>query len=214
MQQVLFYINQGGLASWILVLFALMLLVVSIERFYVLFVAFSFDNRIVLKKIQELVQNRKYSLALQACHGERNNPELAIVRAGLVASESGREAMKSALASAIVKTSSTCESRLPLVALASSGATLLGLLGTISGLIKTFAGMASVDASAKSHALGAGISEAMYSTGAGLMVALVAMVVHTIFTSKADAIISKCKSTGLEVISWVERAERMRQDVG
>ncbi len=214
MQNILFYVNSGGFSSWILVVVALVLIVVSVERLYVLFVSYSFENRSTLRKIQDLVQNRKYSLALQACHSEKDNPELTVVRSGLVASESGREAMKSALGSSIIRISASCEERLSILALIAAAGTLLGLLGTISGLIKTFAGMASVDAASKAQALGSGIAEAMYSTGAGLIVALVAMVVHTICVGRADSIVSKCKGAGLEVISWVERAERMRQDGG
>jgi len=214
MQNILFYINAGGFSSWTLVGVALVLLVVSVERLYVLYVTYSFENQAALRKIQDLVQNRKYSLALQACHSEKNNPELMVVRSGLVASESGREAMKSALGSSIIRVTSSCERRLSVLSLIAAAATLLGLLGTISGLIKTFAGMATVDPAAKAQVLGAGIAEAMYSTGAGLIVALVAMVVHTVCVGRADTIISKCKGAGLEVISWVERAERMRQDGG
>lgn len=212
MGNILFFISAGGITSWVLVFVTLALIIVSIERVYVLFVSYSFENRNVLKKIQDLVQNRKYSLALQACHAETNNPELQIVRSGLIASESGREAMKSALASSLIRVSSACEQRLNILSLIAAAATLLGLLGTISGLIKTFAGMATVDPAAKAQALGTGIAEAMYSTGAGLIVALVAMVMHTICVGRADSIVSKCKGAGLEVISWVERAERMRQD--
>lgn len=214
MESLSLYLNSGGFVAWILVAVAFALVIVSAERIYVLYVSYSFENRSTLRKIQDLVQNRKYSMALQACHSDSNNPELMVVRSGLVASESGREAMKSALASSLIRVSHTCEQRLSILALIAAASTLLGLLGTISGLIRTFAGMATVDPAAKAQALGAGISEAMYSTGAGLVVALIAMVVHTICVGRADAIMSKCKGAGLEVISWVERAERMRQDAG
>jgi biopolymer transport protein ExbB/TolQ len=59
-------------------------------------------------------------------------------------------------------------------------ATLIGLLGTISGLIKAFAAVAFAEPSQKSALLSKGISEAMYNTALGLGIAVICMIFHLI----------------------------------
>ena len=76
------------------------------------------------------------------------------------------------------------------------------------GLISTFAAIANADPSNKARLLGLGISEAMYSTAAGVIVGIFAMVVHTMCTSQADNILGKTQNAALTVIKWVEQAER------
>jgi hypothetical protein len=90
-------------------------------------------------------------------------------------------------------------------------ATLLGLLGTISGLIKTFASIANADPAEKAKMLGLGISEAMYATAAGLGVGITAMVVHTLCVSKGESIIGDAQDIGLKVITWIEQSERVNK---
>jgi biopolymer transport protein ExbB/TolQ len=48
----------------------------------------------------------------------------------------------------------------------------------------------------------------MYSTAAGLIVGIAAMVVHTICVSKSDSIVGKAQDVGYKVITWIEQSER------
>lgn len=210
LESFLAFIEHGGFASVLIVVSALMLLLISAERAYQLYYAMSYDSHKTMLAIRELVLTRKYSQAVQVCNRQLSNPELVVVRSGLIAVENGREAMKSALSASLVRITNQCEKRLPYLSLIASGATLLGLLGTISGLIKTFAGLASADAAEKSRLLGSGIAEAMNATAAGLIIGLAAMVVHTICVSRADDLVAKAQSAGLSLWSWVEESERTK----
>src|SRR6185295_13509817 len=67
-------------------------------------------------------------------------------------------------------------------------ATLVGLLGTISGLIRSFAAVAHAEAAQKSVLLAAGISEAMYNTALGLGIAVLCMFFHMILNAWAKRI--------------------------
>jgi len=74
-------------------------------------------------------------------------------------------------------------------------ATLIGLLGTISGLIKSFAAVAFAEPSQKSVLLSRGISEAMYNTALGLGIAVFCMITHIILHTRAKAIQHDLEST-------------------
>jgi biopolymer transport protein ExbB/TolQ len=201
-------IDKGGFSTWLIFLSGALLIVLGIERAYVLFLKLSYNTREALDSIRTQVMGRKYPEALQVCNVRSSAPELQVVKSALLAVENGREAMRSSLGGAVLEVSGRVEARLPFVALIASVATLLGLLGTITGLIGTFAAIGKADAATKAQMLGDGISEAMYSTAAGLIVGITAMVLHTVFTSRADRIVARAQDAGLKVVTWVEQAER------
>lgn len=201
-------IQHGGIGTYLIFASALVLGVLGIERLLALFVQLSFNTENSLQKIREQVLVRKYTDAIQVCNAKESAPDLMVVKSALLAAENGREAMKSALGASLLEITHRCEARMQYLALIANVATLLGLFGTISGLIKTFANLAEADAAKKAAMLGSGISEAMYSTAAGLIVGIAAMVIHTICVSKSDAIVGKAQDVGYKVITWIEQSER------
>jgi biopolymer transport protein ExbB len=88
------------------------------------------------------------------------------------------------------------ETRTPYLALFANLATLLGLLGTIVGLIAAFDAVANANPAEKADLLSASISVAMNTTAFGLMVAIPLLICHSYINSKAGAIV-----TSLEMIS-------------
>jgi biopolymer transport protein ExbB/TolQ len=213
MRRIGHFLEQGGPAAWMIFLTGAALAILSAERIYFLYVRASFDAEVALESARKFVLSRAYTRAMQVCGQEPRSPELSVIKAGLMAVENGREAMKSSLGGAVLEVSRACETRLPFIALIASASTLLGLLGTIMGLISTFAALASADAGEKGRLLGSGISEAMYSTAAGLIVGLAAMAAHAACISKADSLVGKSQKAGLDLIAWIEQSER-GQSVG
>lgn len=203
-----FWLASGGLTAWLIIFAFGVLIVTSLERLYFLYMEYSFRSDESLGAVRQAVLQREYTKALQVCNAHPNSPDLTVVKAGLLAVEHGREAMKSALGGAVLEVTSRCEKRVSVIALIAGVSTLLGLLGTISGLITTFAALAQADASTKAALLGNGISEAMYSTASGLGLGIAAMVIHTLCTSKGDEIISNAQNSGYKLVTWVEESER------
>lgn len=202
------FLSEGGFASYLILLSALALIVLTIDKLSFLYLRIKPASEAILNTLSQHVLKAEYTTALQMCNSAKDVPEMEVVKAGLLAVESGREAMKSSLGAAVVDISRRCESRIQIIALIASVATLLGLLGTISGLIKTFVGIAAADPAKKAELLGIGISEAMTATAAGLVVGIAAMVVHTLCTSKIDEIVGKVKKTGYNLVTLIEQAER------
>ena len=101
------------------------------------------------------------------------------------------------------------EKRTPYVALASSIATLLGLLGTIMGLIQAFTAVANANPAEKADLLSASISVAMNTTAFGLMVAIPLLVVHAILTSKTGDIVDSLEMATVKALNvFSRRAKR------
>jgi biopolymer transport protein ExbB len=201
------FIHEGGMTSILLLSTGFVLVVVSATRLYYLYGVLKPAGDEALQSVTKHVLKKEYTAALQACNAGNNIPEYEVIKAGLLAVDSGREAMKSSLGAAIVDIMKNCEKNIQIISLIASVATLLGLLGTISGLIKTFAAIASEPAK-KAELLGLGISEAMNATAAGLVIGITAMVVHTLCTQKIDQIIGQAKKTGFNLITLIEQSER------
>ena len=202
------FFEKGGFTSYLIAIAGLSLLVIGIERLQYLYFRIRPVSAQVLSQLQLLIQSRKYMEAMQICNEIQNVPQIQVIKAGLLAVDSGREAMKSSLGSAVVEVSKECEKRIPIISLIASVATLLGLLGTISGLIRTFSAISQADPAKKAAMLGIGISEAMTATAAGLIVGITAMVVYTLCSSKTDDHISVAKKAGYDLVATIERSER------
>lgn len=201
-------LNHGSFAVYLIGITAVVLVAVGIERLVTLFIKLSHNTEEALKDVEQCIVDRRYSEAIQLCNALKTAPNLAVVKAGLTAAESGREALRSSISTTVLGISQKCEKRISFLSLIANVATLLGLLGTIMGLIKTFASIAQVDPTKKAELLGLGISEAMYATAAGLFVGIAAMVIHTVCLSKADDIVASAQDTGLRLVTWIEQSER------
>lgn len=206
--QILF--EQGGIGISLIAISAIALMVISIERFITLYARLSYNTDPSVEAIRKHVLEKEYIKALQVCNSLTKAPDLSVIKAALLAVENGREAMRSALGGALLEVTHKSEKRLQYIALIANVATLLGLLGTITGLIRTFAAIANADPAEKAKMLGLGISEAMYSTACGLVVGILAMVIHTICTSKSESIVGHAQDIGYKVITWVEQSERAK----
>jgi biopolymer transport protein ExbB len=97
------------------------------------------------------------------------------------------------------------EKRTHYVALASSIATLLGLLGTIMGLIQAFTAVANANPAEKADLLSASISVAMNTTAFGLMVAIPLLVVHAVLTSKTGEIVDSLEMVSVKALNVITR---------
>lgn len=207
-EAIFHFIKIGGFTAIILILTGIMLALFSFERLNFIYVKFSKNVDEALMRIRGSVLKRDYSQAIQICNSQVNAPELMVVKSGLIAVDNGREAMKSALGGAVLEVRRRIEQRVPIIALIAGVSTLLGLFGTIMGLIKTFAALTNADAAQRQIILGEGISEAMYATATGLGIGIMAMVIHTLCTSKGDDIVDKSQSAGYNLITWIEESER------
>jgi len=82
-------------------------------------------------------------------------------------------------------------------------ATLMGLLGTITGLIRSFAAVANADAATKAAELTKGISEAMNCTAFGLLVAVPAVLLYSILQSRAQRLIDDINEISIKTFNFI-----------
>lgn len=95
------------------------------------------------------------------------------------------------------------QKRTPFLATLANVATLLGLLGTIVGLIAAFSAVANADPSEKASLLSSSISVAMNTTAFGLMTAIPLVFVHALLQSKTASIVDTMEMAGIKLMNSI-----------
>ena len=191
-------LRSGGILVWPILLVGLVALCLSFERFLFLSRVKSNTDR-VMGKIVKLVEagDFKQSLALVE---NRKGPVFRVLAAGLAARKATRDVLESVLEEAILKELPRLEKFLPTLQVLAAIAPLLGLLGTVTGMINTFQ-VITVYGAGDPRMMSGGISEALITTKLGLTVAIPIILLHTWFARRVDVIIGDMeeKSVSLSI---------------
>jgi biopolymer transport protein ExbB/TolQ len=149
---------------------------------------------------------------LPALQKELQGPKSAIghiFRSGLARMQSSRrrQDVEYAMEEGLLEALPAIERRTPYLATFANIATLLGLLGTIIGLIAAFTAVANADPSEKANLLSQSISIAMNTTAFGLMAAIPLLLVHSYLQDKTNAIVDNLEIAVVKFLNFVERSQ-------
>jgi biopolymer transport protein ExbB len=206
------FFGTGGIFMYpILIVFAVGC-AISVERYITLSIV-TRKNRTVWEKVQPLLSDGNFDEARELTSGDESTIS-QVLNMGLTLQGTvrRREDIEIAMEESMMEIVPRLEKRTPYVALASSIATLLGLLGTIMGLIQAFTAVANANPAEKADLLSASISVAMNTTAFGLMVAIPLLIVHAILTSKTGDIVDSLEMATVKSLNvFSRRAKRMSE---
>ena len=121
-----------------------------------------------------------------------------------------REDIETAMEESMLEIIPLLEKRTPYLALGANIATLLGLLGTITGLISAFTAVSTTNPAEKADLLAASISVAMNTTAFGLIVAIPLLITNQVILSKTSAIIDSLEMAGLKALNVISANAKRR----
>ena len=206
------FFGTGGIFMYpILIVFAVGV-AISVERYITLSIV-TRKNRSVWEKVQPLLTEGEFDEARELTSADESTIS-QVLNMGLTLQGTvrRREDIEIAMEESMMEIVPRLEKRTPYVALASSIATLLGLLGTIMGLIQAFTAVANANPAEKADLLSASISVAMNTTAFGLMVAIPLLIVHAILTSKTGDIVDSLEMATVKSLNvFSRRAKRMSE---
>ncbi len=190
----------GGVFIYPIHLIAVLTLAISIERIYVLYFKASMNVKNFLQQLSPTIARGDLQSAMQFCDslptpGARVTKSL-LIRA-LAKGES--EDIDAMIEASLARESHPIERRTSYLSMLANIATLLGLLGTISGLIMSFGAAAKSDPTQKAELLASGISEAMNCTAYGLVVAIIGLLVYALLQGKTQSLIDELKEVAFTV---------------
>jgi biopolymer transport protein ExbB len=158
--------HEGGWGMWPILFLFMLTLSILIERAVYLRRSV-IDKEKLVALLRSQISAGNIQGAIKVCSGN-STPLTRIVQAGLMRANRSDEEIEAAMEESALRELPQLEKRTGYLAMLGNLATLAGLLGTITGLIKSFAGVAGVDPSQKATLLSKGISEAMNCTAFGL----------------------------------------------
>jgi biopolymer transport protein ExbB len=164
-------------------------LTIVVERFVFQLTRYRVNSKEFFAQVRKLVSAGNIDRAIKLCEAS-DFPILQLVKSGLTHSNKSPDEIDAALSEKLSELKPAAEKRVGWLWSLANIATLIGLLGTVSGLIKTFTAIsaANLSQSDKQRMLSNGIAEAMYNTALGLGIAVFCMITHVILHSRAKAI--------------------------
>jgi biopolymer transport protein ExbB len=202
-----FFVTGGPFMYPILLVFAVGA-AVAVER-YVTLTMVTAKNQSVWSEVQPVLMNGEFDKAREMTSKDDSSISqllsMGLARQGAVRR---REDVEIAMEESMMEIIPQLEKRTPYVALGSSIATLLGLLGTIMGLIQAFTAVANANPAEKADLLSASISVAMNTTAFGLMVAIPLLIAHTVLTAKTGEIVDSLEMASLKALNVISGKAR------
>lgn len=207
---------QGGPIMWVLLVIAFIGLVLFVER--VLFLhRGQIRSTAFVNGIKNILAKRRIVEALTVCE-ETPGPVAAVVKAALLHADSDADTMRYHVQEAAVVELPALERRVGAIAAIAQVAPLVGLLGTVLGMITTFVAFEKDYATAS--ALATGMWQALLATAGSLMLAIPAHLAHHFLTGRIRAIVRDVEWAGNEMMKYLlteyrgirpgERAEEVR----
>jgi biopolymer transport protein ExbB/TolQ/biopolymer transport protein ExbD len=186
--------REGGWGMFLILLILVASVVIIVERARVLLRGG--DTAGFMERLARLLRARDVAGAASLCE-RTDTPLTRIVGAGLCRSSAGEARVLAGMEEAARRELPRLEKRTGYLALLGNIATLAGLLGTIVGLIHSFAGVATTGGADRATLLARGISEAMNCTAFGLLVGVAALVAYSMLNGRTQRLLDEINQASL-----------------
>lgn len=176
------------------------------ERLQTLFVAYPIkDSEGFFAKVRELVLAGKTAEAIGLCDRMTGKPAAQVVKQALLRAHQPESLIEHGVALELGKATMKIQKRTSFLATIANVATLLGLFGTIAGLIASFEAVGAADAQQKATLLAAGISTAMNATMLGLAVAIPCMVAFSFLMNRTNRLIGEIDESAIATLDILKQ---------
>ena len=202
-------IFKGGILMWPIMACSVIALAITIERFFSLRRA-SIDTREFMDTMRQVLRQNRVQEAIEICD-ETDAPVARIMKAGILKHNRSKEDIREAIEDAGHLEIPRLERHLSALATCANIAPLLGLLGTVAGMIKAFAQIQYKKGQVNPSDLAEGISNALVTTATGLTVAIPTLVVYNYFVTRVDNMIVEMEISSSELVELLTRG---RDDQG
>jgi len=209
MNTIVNFFQTGGPFMYPIAVVLVLGLALAIERWVFLSFAKS-SNRRALDRMLPMLKKKEYSAVIELARATKA-PIGRIVAAGLARMQQSprRDEIEYAMEEGVMEAVPRLEKRTAYLATLANIATLLGLLGTIMGLIAAFTAVANAEPSEKATLLSQSISVAMNTTAFGLMSAIPLLLVHAMIVEKTTEIVDSLEMAGTKCLNIMSNASNL-----
>jgi biopolymer transport protein ExbB len=204
-QQTVKFFDDGGPFMFVNLFWLACALAVAAERIITLMFRYNLNAGPFMEQVSKLVRSGNVDRAVKLCGRAPNSPLAKVVRAGRARASRGEIEVARAVEESIAEHTPNVTARIPWLWSLANIATLVGLVGTIFGLIGTFQALGNVPADQKQVLLSDGISKAMNNTAFALSIAVICIVFHLFLTSYARSMVEKVELAALRLENMLSR---------
>ncbi|MBD3288451.1 MotA/TolQ/ExbB proton channel family protein [candidate division KSB1 bacterium] len=201
--------STGWFFMWTLLFVAVFMVAVAIERAYYILVRSNINAPRFMAEIRKLVKGGDYKKAIALCNSARDKALPQVVLSGLKRVSENEtidfRSIQNSVDEGTLEVIPKLQERTSFLAMIANVATLIGLMGTIYGLIAAFRSVSApgIDATEKSRMLAAGIAVAMNTTLTGLIIAVPAILIYTFLHNKTVKIIDEIDEHTVKLINLI-----------
>jgi biopolymer transport protein ExbB/TolQ len=195
--------HDGGIGMHPILASLVFVIAVLVDRIRVLYFAANLDKDAFLRGLKKHIYSGDLDKAISFTASQKKTPLTSVIKAGLINVPKGEADVQAAMDEATLRESPRIEKRTGYLAMLGNVATLLGLLGTIIGLIHAFGAVANANPADKATILAASISEAMNCTAFGLAVAIPALVAYSVLQGRTQHMVDEINETSVAVLNLI-----------
>ena len=205
------FMQEGGFFMYPILLVLALGLAIAVERFLYLSSTRS-SNIKTWKQMLPLIEKGKFGEAMTAA-ADSSAAVGKILAYGLsrLKSSRQRDAIETAMEEGLMEIVPRLEKRTHYLATFANISTLLGLLGTVTGLIEAFAAVANADPAQKAELLSASISVAMNCTAFGLGAAIPLMLIYSFLQSKTTELVDSLEMVSVKFLNMLQEQSHQQQ---
>lgn len=196
-------IVDGGVPAYLIILMGVAGVALIVERTKVLYFDFAIKTDEFMKQVKSLLMNDQMEEAVTFCAANQKAPLAHAVKSVIERADRDDESINQGLDIALSEIIPNLGKRLGYLSMIANVATLLGLLGTITGLIMAFSAVSFADPSQKQIILAQGISMAMNTTALGLSVAIPVMAAYAFLHSRQNSLLEEISEHSGKVVDII-----------
>jgi len=201
------FFRDGGPAMWAILVFLAAGIAIAVERFIFLFTIADMKPEKFMGRIAELIRKGSIEGAIASC-ADKSAPLARIIEAALRNYRNTERDIQNAVDEMALAELPRLNARTGYLAMLANVSTMVGLLGTIFGLIGAFEAVGAADPAEKSVMLANGISMAMSTTAFGLISAIPLLIAHSFLTAKTDSLVDDIDRYSVMVINMLAQARK------
>ncbi|MGD9158780.1 MAG: MotA/TolQ/ExbB proton channel family protein [Desulfobacteraceae bacterium] len=198
-------ISSGGLLVWPILAILGLGAIIVLERVFFLFRR-RVDSDNLIQQVQNFASDKIWEDCINVCNAHVKKPLARVLKAGLNCYHMSREDMENALQEAILREIPPMERFLSTLGMLAAIAPLLGLLGTVTGMIDTFH-VITLHGTGDPRMMSGGISVALVTTMLGLSVAIPIMLAHTLLSRAVENRISEMEEKAVTLVNTVHKSK-------
>lgn len=207
--ELLGFIKEGGAPSWMVVIVAFLCTGIAIERWIRIQFQYGINSRAFMAKLKKYILSDNIDRAISLCNSKSQALLPKVLKSGLTRAKDSVEDIQNAIDEATLEVLPKLEARALYLPTLANLATLIGLFGTIVGLISGFNAGDAVDAVSRQALLQKSIAVAMHTTALGIFVAIPTLFIHAVLQSRINSIISDIDQYSVKLVNLLSASQKM-----